>query len=181
MPTLRVEFFTKFHFRWLMSTVTHPFDHYSSWARSGDLGGPHHGGRGDLLCDPLAGDSEAGLHGWRQGDGVSLGGRRGVCADLGLCAGGGWCRHSWRVTAGVAPWDEPAERVGHAHPTSHDGEHRRKTMTDIETNGVSPSELASLEAAYREIRRRDGSAERKMFHWQVLAIVMVIVNVAIGV
>src|SRR6266849_6059087 len=29
MSTLRVELFIKFHFRLLMSTVTHPFDHYS--------------------------------------------------------------------------------------------------------------------------------------------------------
>ncbi len=29
MSTLRVELFIKFHFRLLMSTVTHPFDHYN--------------------------------------------------------------------------------------------------------------------------------------------------------
>src|SRR6266705_1780953 len=33
MSTLRVELFIKFHFRLLMSTVTHPFDHYSFTAK----------------------------------------------------------------------------------------------------------------------------------------------------
>jgi type IV secretory pathway TrbF-like protein len=54
-------------------------------------------------------------------------------------------------------------------------------MTDIETNGVPPSELASLQAAYQLIQQRDGSAERRAFHYKLLVWVLVVINLGLGV
>jgi hypothetical protein len=54
-------------------------------------------------------------------------------------------------------------------------------MTDVVTNGVPPSELAALQAAYQEILRRDGHAEQRAAQYRLLVWVLVAINLGLGV
>jgi type IV secretory pathway TrbF-like protein len=50
-----------------------------------------------------------------------------------------------------------------------------------ENGGLTATEVERLEASYRIIAQRDGTAERRAFHWQVLAIVLLLTVIGIGI
>src|SRR5262245_56412591 len=64
----------------------------------------------------------------------------------------------------------------------HDaGDHGMTTGT-VGTNGQgTPSELERLEASYRIIQQRDGTAERRAFQWKLLACALVGITLGVGV
>jgi hypothetical protein len=55
-----------------------------------------------------------------------------------------------------------------------------QTMEENGSGGVT-TELQGLEAAYRIIQQRDGTAERRMWHWQVTAILALVGLIGVGV
>jgi len=54
-------------------------------------------------------------------------------------------------------------------------------MTNLQTNGVPSSELESIQSAYHILQQRDGSAERRAWHWQVTAWIAIIGLIGLGV
>jgi type IV secretory pathway TrbF-like protein len=56
------------------------------------------------------------------------------------------------------------------------------TTETVATNGHgTPSEMERLEASYRIIQQRDGTAERRAFQWKLLACALVAITLGIGI
>jgi type IV secretory pathway TrbF-like protein len=56
------------------------------------------------------------------------------------------------------------------------------TTETVETNGHgTPGELERLEKAYQIIQQRDGTAERRAFHWKLLAYALVAILLGLGI
>jgi type IV secretory pathway TrbF-like protein len=56
------------------------------------------------------------------------------------------------------------------------------TETTKETNGHgTATEVERLEASYRIIAQRDGTAERRAFHWKLLACALVAITLGVGI
>jgi type IV secretory pathway TrbF-like protein len=54
-------------------------------------------------------------------------------------------------------------------------------MSERGNGGLSTAELERLEAAYRVLAARDGTAERKLHAWQVACVVLVLALIGLGV
>jgi len=50
-----------------------------------------------------------------------------------------------------------------------------------ENGGLTATEVERLEASYRIIAQRDGTAERRAFHWQLICVVLLLCTLGVGI
>jgi type IV secretory pathway TrbF-like protein len=50
-----------------------------------------------------------------------------------------------------------------------------------ENGGLTATEVERLEASYKIIAQRDGTAERRAFHWQLICAVLLVCTLAVGI
>jgi hypothetical protein len=53
-------------------------------------------------------------------------------------------------------------------------------MTEVHANDAEQRELEAIQAAYAVIQARDGTAERRAWHWQVTALIALVGLIGLG-